>query len=324
MEAAYYAMQERAETEAERDALRAPPEPTATRPTWAMASTTPRATPMPSRRSTACSGWAVIDPDDMPPHPEDDHEALAREHAARVEAARIHHAREAQLPCPAPSPHPSTGCSPGCASPSSTRPTRPVVQAERRAREARERRALRALADARDIPRRAPARGGARPVAGGHVGHAPRPRGGRMARAPTPRGAAGAVRCARRGQVGRPRVVLLCGTGPARPASGRPCGYTPRRSRPAPGGRSPRCCGSGGSACPAVPRRSRRRDVRPAVVQGCCSTRWDAGLVTLASTNAMWPEWSARYLGAARATACGTGSSPRRARRGRPRGCGPS
>jgi hypothetical protein len=62
----------------------------------------------------------------------------------------------------------------------------------------------------------------------------------------------------------------------------------------------------------------------PAVVQGLLLTRWDAGLVTLASTNAQWPEWKRATSAAPRATACGTVCAARRGTTGRPRDCVPS
>ena len=93
------------------------------------------------------------DPDDIPTPPsDDDHEALAREHAARVEAARLHHAAEAQLPVPGALAASLDGLLAGLRVAVVDPVHEARVQAERRAREARERRTLRALADARDIP----------------------------------------------------------------------------------------------------------------------------------------------------------------------------
>ena len=150
------------------------------------------------------------DPDDIPTPPsDDDHEALAREHAARVEAARLHHAAEAQLPVPGALAASLDGLLAGLRVAVVDPVHEARVQAERRAREARERRTLRALADARDIP----------------------------------------------------ADELL-----------RAVALDPCPSRPAPAGRSPRCCGCGGSGCLCSRSTiSASRRVTPRWCRGCCS-----------------------------------------------------
>ena len=241
----------------------------------------------------------MIDPDDMPPpHPEDDHEALEREHAARVEAARIHHAREAQLPVPGALAASLSDVLAGLRVAVVDPAHEARVQAERRAREARERRALRALADARDLPPDELLRAVA------------------LDQSPE---ATSAMRLAREVDAWRGRRRL----GALRVLSGVPgvgksaalawCCMWDRpgeaREREAlwlhASALAPR---TGWSESAVLWERWQRvpllcvddlgvETCDPAVVQGLLLTRWDAGLVTLASTNAMWPEWSARYLG---------------------------
>ena len=239
------------------------------------------------------------DPDDIPTPPsDDDHEALAREHAARVEAARLHHAAEAQLPVPGALAASLDGLLAGLRVAVVDPVHEARVQAERRAREARERRTLRALADARDIPADELLRA--------------------VALDPCPERTS-ALRLAGEVDVwrGRRRIgalrVLSGVPGVGKSAALAWCCLwdrpTEAREREAlwvhASALAPR---TGWSESAVLWERWQRvpllalddlgvETCDPAVVQGLLLTRWDAGLVTLASTNAGWPEWSARYLG---------------------------
>ncbi len=239
------------------------------------------------------------DPDDIPPPPsDDDHEALAREHAARVEAARVYHAQQAQLPIPGALAASLDGLLTGLRVAVVDPAHEARVQAEHRARVARERRALVALADARDLPADDLLRA--------------------VALDPDPQ-ETDALRLAREVDVWRGRRRL----GVLRVVAGQPgvgksaalawcCLWDrPREAREREAlwlHASAITARTGWSESAAAWERWQRvpmlaiddlgvETCAPEVVQGLLLARWDAGLVTIASTNLSWHEWKGRYLG---------------------------
>jgi len=240
------------------------------------------------------------DPDDTPDDPTHDEarEALEREHAARVEAARRYHAEQARLPEPGALAASLRAALGGLRVAAADPAHEARVQAERRAREARERRALRAIADARDLPADDLLRA--------------------VALDPDPevtdalRHAAEVDAWRGRRRLGALRVI----SGPPGIGKSAALAWCCLWDRPGEARErdalwlhasvvAPR---TGWSESAAAWERWLRvpmlaiddlgvETCSPEVVQALILARWDAGLVTLCSTNLGWVEWSARYLG---------------------------
>lgn len=228
---------------------------------------------------------------------DDTPEALAREHEARVEAARRYHAEQSRLPEPGALAASLRDVLGGLRIAAADPAHEARVQAEHRARVARERRALVALADARDLP----ADDLLRAVA---LDADPQE--------------TDALRLAREVDVWRGRRRL----GVLRVISGQPgvgksaalawcCLWDrPREAREREAlwlHASSITARTGWSESAAAWERWQRvpllaiddlgvETCTPEVVQGLLLARWDAGLVTLASTNLSWHEWKGRYL----------------------------
>lgn len=235
--------------------------------------------------------------DDIPPQPED-LEALTREHLARVEAARRYHAEQSRLPEPGALAATLRDVLGGLRVAAADPAHEARLAAERRLAEARARRSLRALADARDLPADDLLRA--------------------VALDPDPQETA-ALRLAREVDAWRGRRRL----GVLRVVAGAPgCGksvalawcclwdrpYEAREREALWLHASTITARTGWSESAAQWERWQRvpllalddigvETCATEVVQGLLLARWDAGLVTIASTNLGWAEWRARYLG---------------------------